>query len=123
MHIDSLQKDAIKIVETFFFSNLIRNFLNNLTDDNLKELDIAQEDVEKLKKQIFILGDSSESTLEEGAKDGKIDFIIYQEVKEALISDNNSSYKMLVRVENHIDINSCEELIQKFREDIKALGR
>ena len=51
-----VENAAVNIVDGFFYSNLINNFRNNLTDENLEEFNIPKEDVEKIQqnfKDIF----------------------------------------------------------------------
>lgn len=121
--IDIIQKEAINIVEGFFYSNIITNFKKNLTEDNLKELNITNEDVNKIKKEFSQLFETCENIIEECYNNGKINSQIYQEFKEKLNIISKNSYKLLVELEKHIDIDLCEKIIHNFKKEIKTIGK
>lgn len=121
--VDIIQKEAVNIVEGFFYSNLITNFKNNLTEDNLKELKITKEEVNKINKEFSRLFERCDNTLDEGSNKEKINHQVYQEFKERLSKISKNSHKLLVEIEKHIDIGSCNKVIRNFKEDIKTLGK
>ncbi len=117
---DIIQKEAMSIVGRFFYSNLITNFKNNLTEANLKELNIIKEDVNKINKEFSQLFERCESSLDEGSNHEEINRQIYQDFKEKLNRVSKNSYKILTEIEKQIDISSCEKIIHVFGEEIKT---
>lgn len=121
--VDTIQNLAHDIVEGFFYGNVIINFKNNLNEENQKELNISDKDVNKIEKKFGKLFERCEQTLESGSNKGKITIKEFEDFKKDLKQISENSYKLLLELEKHIDINACQNRIKKFKEEIKNLGK
>lgn len=121
--LEVIQKEATTVVEGFFYSNLITNFKNNLTGKNLEENKIAESELNSLEKEFDNLFNKCENNLKNGANKEQIDKIIYSEFKGKLRGISPGAYDLLIELENIIEFTSCEEVINKFKKEIKNFGK
>ena len=121
--IDTIQNLGYSIVEGFFYGNIIINFKNNLNEENQKELNISDKDINKIEKKFDELFERCEQTLESGSNEGKINLKEYNKFKEDLKQISENSYKLLSELENYMDVDSCQDRIKEFKEEIKNLGK
>jgi len=121
--VDVIRKHVIGVVEGFFYSNIIINFQNNLTKENLKECNISEKEANEIKKRFKEIFDKSSKNLKEGSSKKDINFNVYQKFKKDLNNLNKNASKLLLEVENFLDIKSCEESIEEFKEESKNLGK
>lgn len=121
--VDTIQNLVEDIVEGFFYGTVITNFKNNLNEENQKELNISNKDINKIKKKFNALFERCEQTLERGSNDGKINLKEYKNFKKELKQISENSYKLLLELEKHIGITSCQNRINEFKEEVKNLGK
>lgn len=121
--VDTVQNLAHDIVEGFFYGNVIINFKNNLNEENQKELNIPDKDINKIEKKFNTLFERCEQTLESGSNEGKLNLKEYKDFKKELKEVSENSYKLLLELEKHIDIYSCQNRIKEFKEEVKSLGK
>ena len=117
---DAVQKEAISIVEGFFYSNVIQNFKNNLTKKNAEEFKISNTTIIKINKEFKKLYARCKLS-HKGANKGKIDSAIYVSFRKELKDIDKNSYKLLLEFEKQIDINSCKKSIREFKREIPKL--
>jgi len=118
-----IQDDTVYIVERFFYANLINNFRDNLTEDNLKEFNISKSDMNNISKEFKEIFKNCDIATERNPNKDKIDYRLYQEFKRKLTHVSKSAYKLLLELERHIDIDSCERSIDQFKKETKTLGK
>jgi len=118
-----LQNEAVSIVEGFFYSNLINNFKGNLIEENLKEYDIKEKELKQIQKEFKDIFKKCALTLESGSNKGQVDYNGYKIFKENLKQISNGSYKLLIEIEGHVNLNSCEKKIENFKKEVLNLGR
>ncbi len=121
--IDTIQNLAEDIVEGFFYGNVIINFKNNLNEENQRKLNISNKDINKIEKKFNALFERCKQTLESGSNEGKINLKEYKDFKKELKQISENSYKLLLELEKHIDITTCQNTIKEFKEQVKNLGK
>jgi len=121
--VDTIQNLTQDIVEGFFYGNVIINFKNNLNEENQTELNISDKDITKIEKKFDALFERCEQTLESGSNKGKVNLKEYKDFKKELKQISENSYKLLLELEKHIDISTCQNRIKEFKEEIKSLGK
>jgi len=121
--LDVVQGKAVDMVEGFLYSNIIINYRDNLTEDNLMELNITKEDAEKIKRELRGLFKRCEETLEAGFNKGKINAEVYQMFRNQVCEISKNASLLLLEFENAVDITSCEKKVEQFRERAKTLGK
>ncbi|MBI2667634.1 tetratricopeptide repeat protein [Candidatus Woesearchaeota archaeon] len=121
--VDTIQNLAIDVVEGFFYSNLINNYKNNLNEENLKELNITQNELKKIYKEFEEIFDRCDETIESGSNEGKINSNVYQDFRQKIGKISKGAFKLVLEIEKHIDIDSCKNEITQFKKDIKLLGK
>ena len=118
-----VQNEAVRIVEGFFYSNVISNFELNLTEENAKELGLSKNDLEKIKKDFKDIFDTCRNINKTGSDKGKINSEFYQAFREKTKTINENCYKLLLELEKAIDITSCKKRINNFKKDIAKIGK
>jgi len=121
--LEAIQKEAIRVVEGFYYSNLITNFRNNLIGNNLEENKIIEPELNEIEGEFNDLFDKCENNLKSGSNKEQTDKIIYSEFKGKLAKISKGAYNLLIELEDVVDFSSCEEAIDKFKREIKSLGK
>ena len=121
--VDIVQEKAISIVEGFFYSNIIGNFRSNLTEENMEELNIPRSDVKNIEKEFKKTFEKCKRNLESGSDDGEIDSKTYNDFRKKLNNISKNAHKLLLNLEKHIDVDSCEKSIAQFKKEVKTLGK
>jgi len=117
-----IQNGAASIVEGFFYSNVISNFKNNLTEENLKEFNLSESDLKKINKEFKDIFCRCNQTIKAGLNKGKINPDAYKGFREKLKSINKNCYKLLLELEKVIDITSCKKRIDNFKREVTKIG-
>jgi len=118
-----LQNESVSIVEGFFYSNLINNFKGNLIEENLKEYDINEKELKQIQKKFKDIFKKCVLTLESGSNKGQIDYNEYKIFRKNLNLVSNGAYKLLIELEEHVNLNSCEKKIENFKKEVLNFGR
>ena len=120
---ESLQNKAVKMVESFFYCNVINNFKNNLTEENMNEFKIRSIELSSVMKSFGKLFQQCKDCLQNGC--GK-EYILkedYDAFKKELKKIGEGAYKLLIEVEKLADFGSGENEIDNFKKELKKSGK
>ena len=113
-----VQEDMIAYVEGFLYKTIINSYKTNFISGDVEKLELNKNDKKIIKKEFEELFKKCE-----GDNDDIINSKTYQTFRGKLKDISKSGYKLLLELEKHLDIVSCEKNIAKFKEEIKTLGK
>jgi len=116
-----IQETAKKIVEGFYYSNLILNFRNNIIE-NKDKLKLTESEFNKFNEQFNQLYKKCEITLKTGVNNSNIDSNTYSHFK-SVISKNKPLNDLLNDIESEMLYDIFKKKFSEFNEDIKKMGR
>ncbi|KXB00415.1 hypothetical protein AKJ40_01320 [candidate division MSBL1 archaeon SCGC-AAA259M10] len=121
---EEIDEKMVGIVEGFFYSNVIINFRKNLTiPDNKEEFDLSEQDVENIEKKFEELFKNCQEFIETDKIGQNINMETYLDFKNRLKESNDNASALLAELEDYIDIDSCQERISQFKENLNTLGK
>lgn len=107
--------------ETFVYGNLINNFFNNLTRENIKELNLPKGKIKLINVKYKQIREKSKFLLNK--KLVKIDRVFYEKFKTKLSRDFPEFKKISVQIENIIDYNKLKKYVDVKKRKIKNLNK
>jgi hypothetical protein len=118
----ALNNKLTKIIENVFYSEIIKNYKNNLNKENMNEFNISEKDIKKIYSEFRNTFDKCNKILSKDGNYGNFTNIQYGLFKNKLKKICINGYNLLLELEKVIDLVSCEKSITKFKKEAKNLG-
>ena len=117
-----LQKYFRKQFVSFFYGNLINNFFDNLTQENIIEFNLPRGKISKIKNRYKDIRNEIKSALSMSSKNGKVDEKFYYNFKLTLKDDFPEFLAVMGYIENEIDIKKAKKYLKKRESEFINLG-
>lgn len=116
-----LQNYFIKQNEALLYANLINNFFENLTKENVREFNLTEGDIGKIKRKYDDI--IKEANLAMSNKATKVNGEFYQRFKNQLKKDFPGCIKMINEIEKFVDIKEAKKFLKTKEKEIKNTGK
>ena len=118
-----LQNYFIDEFESLFYGTLIKNFFRNLNHKNIKEYDLPNGQIGKIKRKYRDIQKCVRLALASSLKNKKIDEGYYNNFKLTVETDFPGFQKIISEIEKEIDIDSVKAYLNKKEAEIKESGK
>ena len=118
-----LIEDALNYVDAALYSNLIRLYEHNLTEEFYGKVKMGIEDRKEFMDIMGSYFERARITSESNYNQGEVDFHLYQDFRGAIHDFGDDVYWLLLGVEKYADLISCEHRVLAFRGAMNELRK
>lgn len=112
----------IKSIESFYYNNLILNFIRNLNDEHIEEFSITEMELKNIEQEFRALFTKAQESLADIEHDNYMNSMRYESFRNTLNNISKGAYNYLSEMEAKFNTKDCEKKIKEFRNEIAKLG-
>ena len=117
-----LQNYFFDMLNSLLYTNLISNFFENLTEENLREFKIEKQRSEEISNELKNLQNKVKPALSDAFNNEFITLKDYKKFKDIIRKKYPEFEKIILEIEKEIDLKKTSEHIQKKREAFEKCG-